>query len=77
MNTTIEIVDPLTLDVATLNRICDIASAGFDRDMDDEAMRQDTLNHVRGAENLQLSRNEQGEIGGFAMYRRSLWRHSR
>ncbi len=77
MNTTIEMADPATLDTATLNRICDIASAGFGRDINDAAMRQDTMNHVRGAENLQLSRDEQGQIGGFAMYRRSLWRRCR
>jgi hypothetical protein len=73
MNVHIEMADPATLDQATLNEICELAAAGFGR-INDEAMRNDTMNHVRGAESLQLARAKDGRLSAFAMYGKSLWR---
>lgn len=74
MNFDIQMADPTTLDQATLDEICQIAADGFGRP-NDEAMQADVINHVRGAEALQLARGEDdGNLGAFAMYRRHLWR---
>ncbi len=72
MKTTIKSFGPEILTSKVKDKICELAAHGFGRENND-AMKADTLAHIAGAERVQLAYHF-GQLIGFALYGRSLWR---
>lgn len=63
---------PLALNERDITQLTQLAGIGFGQG-DTPAMRQDTLEHVQAADQIQFSYDD-GQLVGFAMMRSCLWR---
>lgn len=57
---------------ASTNEINLLAASGFGREP--HTLIEDTIDHIKEADYIQMCRNERNELIAFAMYRRCLWR---
>ena len=71
MNTIIHLADPAHISPETEAAVCQIAATGFEQP-NNEAMRADTIRHIRDAGTLQLA-YDNGEMVAFSLYGSSLW----
>lgn len=75
MHTQIETIPAAVMSDRVKEAICEIAAEGFGR-ANDTVMRADTMRHIREASAVQIAQ-QSGELVGFSMYGRSLWRPCR
>ena len=72
MRTNIKSFKPDVLTAKSKAAICDLTAKGFGRP-NDSLMQADTLRHLEDAETVQVAYHF-GQLVGFALYGRSLWR---